>query len=157
MEHVDRTRVGVYGKGFEGILALKVLGLMDGLIQCGAAVSPITDFRLQAATFSERYLGLSARQDESYVKASVLGEVERLRGKRLLLAHGTADGLPRYRPLLLDRGKQAPPPENHRQILPRLLNQQWEESQGGVGISAQGLKPGGQGPRSQGRRSRPRG
>uniref|UniRef100_UPI00398E9326 inactive dipeptidyl peptidase 10-like n=2 Tax=Pristiophorus japonicus TaxID=55135 RepID=UPI00398E9326 len=91
LEFVDQRRVAVFGKAYGGFLTLKLLAATDRLFTCGAAVSPITDFKLYASAFSERYLGRPAREDGVYTVASVLGDVEKLRDQRFLLAHGTAD------------------------------------------------------------------
>ncbi|XP_054831748.1 inactive dipeptidyl peptidase 10-like [Eublepharis macularius] len=91
LPYVDRRRTAVYGKAYGGFLALKLLAVAGDLFKCGAAVAPITSFRFHAATFSERYLGMPAREDAAYTVASVLEEAIRLKDKNVLLVHGTGD------------------------------------------------------------------
>lgn len=88
---IDNRRMGLYGKAFGGYLTLKMLAATDDLFQCAAAVAPITDFRLYSASFSERYLGLPAKEEHAYSMASLLGEVNKLKNDNFLIVHGTAD------------------------------------------------------------------
>nr|XP_015199530.1 PREDICTED: inactive dipeptidyl peptidase 10-like isoform X1 [Lepisosteus oculatus] len=89
--YIDQRRIALYGKGFGGYLTLKMLAATEQRFKCVAAVAPITDFRFYSAAFSERYLGLPAKEESSYSVASLLGEVHKLKGEHFLLLHGTAD------------------------------------------------------------------
>ncbi|XP_047455928.1 inactive dipeptidyl peptidase 10 [Mugil cephalus] len=91
LPYIDDRRIALYGKAFGGYLTLKMLAATDKLFQCTAAVAPITDFRLYSAAFSERYLGLPAKEEHAYSTASVLEEVNKLREENFLILHGTAD------------------------------------------------------------------
>uniref|UniRef100_A0A3B3U694 Dipeptidyl peptidase like 10 n=1 Tax=Poecilia latipinna TaxID=48699 RepID=A0A3B3U694_9TELE len=53
-------------QGYGGYLALMMLKSTDSLVKCAAAMSPVTDWRLYASAFSERYLGLPVRDDSRY-------------------------------------------------------------------------------------------
>ncbi|XP_055021911.1 inactive dipeptidyl peptidase 10 [Boleophthalmus pectinirostris] len=88
---IDDRRMALYGKAFGGYLTLKMLAATDNLFQCAAAVAPITDFRLYSAAFSERYLGLPAKEEHAYSMASLLGEINKLKDENFLIVHGTAD------------------------------------------------------------------
>ncbi|XP_056129435.1 inactive dipeptidyl peptidase 10 [Lampris incognitus] len=91
LPYIDDRRMALYGKGFGGYLTLKLLAATDKLFQCTAAVAPITDFRLYSAAFSERYLGLPAKEEHTYSTASLLEEVNKLKDENFLIVHGTAD------------------------------------------------------------------
>ncbi|XP_040909774.1 inactive dipeptidyl peptidase 10 [Toxotes jaculatrix] len=91
LPYIDDRRVALYGKGFGGYLTLKMLAATDKLFQCTAAMAPITDFRLYSAAFSERYLGLPAKEEHVYLTASLLEEVNKLKDENFLILHGTAD------------------------------------------------------------------
>ncbi|XP_023144822.2 inactive dipeptidyl peptidase 10 [Amphiprion ocellaris] len=91
LPYIDDRRMALYGKAFGGYLTLKMLATTDKLFQCTAAVAPITDFRLYSAAFSERYLGLPAKEEHAYSTASVLEEVNKLKEENFLILHGTAD------------------------------------------------------------------
>uniref|UniRef100_A0A669EJF5 Inactive dipeptidyl peptidase 10 n=1 Tax=Oreochromis niloticus TaxID=8128 RepID=A0A669EJF5_ORENI len=88
LPYIDDRRMALYGKAFGGYLTLKMLAATDKLFQCSAAVAPITDFKLYSAAFSERYLGLPAKEEHT---ASMLEEVNKLKDENFLILHGTAD------------------------------------------------------------------
>ncbi|XP_069509835.1 inactive dipeptidyl peptidase 10-like [Ambystoma mexicanum] len=91
LPYVDRQRIGVYGKAYGGFLTLKLLAATDILFKCGVAVAPITNFRLHASAFSERYLGVPTREDAAYTVASLWDDAPRLKDQHFLLVHGTGD------------------------------------------------------------------
>ncbi|KAM4562251.1 inactive dipeptidyl peptidase 10 isoform 1-T1 [Odontesthes bonariensis] len=91
LPYIDDRRMALYGKAFGGYLTLKMLASTDKLFQCTAAVAPITDFRLYSAAFSERYLGLPAKEEHTYSTASLLEDVTKLKEENFLILHGTAD------------------------------------------------------------------
>ncbi|KAA0707287.1 Inactive dipeptidyl peptidase 10 [Triplophysa tibetana] len=88
---IDGRRIALYGKGFGGYLSLKMLTATDRMFKCAAVMAPVTDFKLYSATFSERYLGLPAKEEHSYVTASLLDDIHKLKDESFLLIHGTAD------------------------------------------------------------------
>ncbi|XP_072301344.1 inactive dipeptidyl peptidase 10-like isoform X2 [Eucyclogobius newberryi] len=88
---IDRTRIALFGKGYGAYLALMLLKSTDSLFKCACAVSPVTDWKLYASAFSERYLGLPLRDDSRYQFSSVLQNVQAFREQTLMLVHGTAD------------------------------------------------------------------
>uniref|UniRef100_A0A3Q2CQY5 Inactive dipeptidyl peptidase 10-like n=1 Tax=Cyprinodon variegatus TaxID=28743 RepID=A0A3Q2CQY5_CYPVA len=90
LPYIDDRRIALFGKALGGYLTLKMLAATDKLFQCAAAAAPITDFKLYAA-FSERYLGLPAKEDHAYLTASVLEEANKLKEENFLILHGTAD------------------------------------------------------------------
>uniref|UniRef100_A0A7N6BVN1 Dipeptidyl-peptidase 6b n=1 Tax=Anabas testudineus TaxID=64144 RepID=A0A7N6BVN1_ANATE len=89
LPYIDDRRMALYGKAFGGYLTLKMLAATDKLFQCAAAMAPITDFRLYSAAFSERYLGLPAKEEHAY---SVRIRIYVLKDENFLILHGTADG-----------------------------------------------------------------
>ncbi|KAA8591327.1 hypothetical protein FQN60_002270 [Etheostoma spectabile] len=91
LPYIDDRRMVLYGKAFGGYLTLKMLAATDKLFQCAAAMAPVTDFRLYSAAFSERYLGLPAKEEHAYSTTSLLEEVNKLKDEHFLILHGTAD------------------------------------------------------------------
>ncbi|CAG03962.1 unnamed protein product, partial [Tetraodon nigroviridis] len=91
LPYIDDHRIVLFGKGFGGYLTLKMSAATEKLFQCSVAMAPITDFRLYSAAFSERYLGLPAKEEHAYSTASLLEEVTKLKDENFLLIHGTAD------------------------------------------------------------------
>ncbi|TNN53562.1 Inactive dipeptidyl peptidase 10 [Liparis tanakae] len=91
LPYIDRTRIAVFGKGYGAYVTLMMLKSTDSLFKCACAMSPVTDWKLYASAFSERYLGLPLRDDSRYQFSSVLQNVQALREQKLMLVHGTAD------------------------------------------------------------------
>eukprot|EP00064_Thunnus_orientalis_P003778 superscaffoldBa00000322_g3789 len=89
--YIDQTRIAVFGKGYGAYLTLMMLKSTDSLFKCACAMSPVTDWKLYASAFSERYLGMPLRDDSRYQFSSVLQNVHALREQTLMLVHGTAD------------------------------------------------------------------
>ncbi|XP_068030843.1 A-type potassium channel modulatory protein DPP6 isoform X1 [Anomalospiza imberbis] len=93
-EHfIDKTRVGVFGKDYGGYLSTYMLpaGEDNQVFTCGAAVSPVTDFRLYASAFSERYLGLHGVDNRAYEISKLSHRVSLLKDQTFLIIHATAD------------------------------------------------------------------
>ncbi|KAM4697616.1 inactive dipeptidyl peptidase 10 [Rhinophrynus dorsalis] len=88
---IDPNRVSIFGKGYGGYIASMILKGNERLFKCGALFAPITDMRLYASAFSERYLGLPSMEENTYQASSVLRGVNGFKDKNLLLIHGTAD------------------------------------------------------------------
>uniref|UniRef100_A0A671W888 Dipeptidyl peptidase like 10 n=1 Tax=Sparus aurata TaxID=8175 RepID=A0A671W888_SPAAU len=66
LPYIDRTRIAVFGKGYGAYLTLMMLKSTDSLFKCACAMSPVTDWKLYASAFSERYLGMPLRDDSRY-------------------------------------------------------------------------------------------
>ncbi|KAM4025880.1 inactive dipeptidyl peptidase 10 [Anomaloglossus baeobatrachus] len=89
--YVDPSRLSIFGKGYGGYIASMILKANERLFRCGALIAPITDMRLYASAFSERYLGMPTAEDNTYQASSVLHNIHGFRVKNLLLVHGMAD------------------------------------------------------------------
>ncbi|XP_061697964.1 inactive dipeptidyl peptidase 10-like isoform X2 [Syngnathoides biaculeatus] len=89
--YIDKTRIAIFGKGYGAYMALMLLKSTDSVFKCACAMSPMTDLKLYASAFSERYLGMPVRDDRRYQFSSVLQNVHALREQTLMLVHGTAD------------------------------------------------------------------
>ncbi|KAL1021891.1 hypothetical protein UPYG_G00019380 [Umbra pygmaea] len=98
LPYIDRARIGIYGKGYGAYLTLMLLRSTP-LIKCAAANSPVIDWKLYASAFSERYFGLTSKNDNRYQVSRVLPNMKGLQGNLMkgpqgpafLLIHGTAD------------------------------------------------------------------
>nr|XP_037847007.1 dipeptidyl aminopeptidase-like protein 6 [Chlorocebus sabaeus] len=94
-QYIDRTRVAVFGKDYGGYLSTYILpakGENQGqTFTCGSALSPITDFKLYASAFSERYLGLHGLDNRAYEMTKVAHRVSMLEEQQFLIIHPTAD------------------------------------------------------------------
>ena len=87
---VDARRIGVFGWSYGGYMTLMLLGKGSSLIAAGAAVAPVTDWRLYDTCYTERYLGLPTNNAQGYAESGVLSVLDGLRSP-LFLAHGMAD------------------------------------------------------------------
>uniref|UniRef100_A0A8C5X9P7 A-type potassium channel modulatory protein DPP6 n=1 Tax=Malurus cyaneus samueli TaxID=2593467 RepID=A0A8C5X9P7_9PASS len=93
-EHfIDKTRVGVFGKDYGGYLSTYMLpaGEEEQVFACGAALSPVSDFKLYASAFSERYLGLHGIDNRAYEISKLSHRVSLLKEQKFLIIHATAD------------------------------------------------------------------
>nr|XP_036855393.1 dipeptidyl aminopeptidase-like protein 6 [Manis javanica] len=94
-QYIDKTRVAVFGKDYGGYLSTYILPAKSEdrgqVFSCGSAVSPITDFKLYASAFSERYLGLHGLDNRAYEVTRVAHRVSALEEQRFLIIHATAD------------------------------------------------------------------
>ncbi|XP_015490893.1 inactive dipeptidyl peptidase 10 isoform X3 [Parus major] len=88
---IDPKRLGIFGKGYGGYITSMVLKSSERLFKCGAVVAPITDMKLYASAFSERYLGIPSKDEITYQASSVLHNLHGLKEVDLLIVHGTAD------------------------------------------------------------------
>jgi dipeptidyl-peptidase-4 len=87
---VDKTRIGICGWGYGGFLALH--GMLDRplLFKAGFAGSPITDWHLYDAVFTERYMEDPKRNQDGWLSSSPLENAKNLSAP-LLLAQATLD------------------------------------------------------------------
>ncbi|KAM4775880.1 inactive dipeptidyl peptidase 10 isoform 3-T3 [Cyanocitta cristata] len=88
---IDPKRLGIFGKGYGGYITSMILKSSERLFKCGAVVAPITDMKLYASAFSERYLGIPSKEEITYQTSSVLHNLHGLKEVDLLIVHGTAD------------------------------------------------------------------
>uniref|UniRef100_A0A8C3BD58 A-type potassium channel modulatory protein DPP6 n=1 Tax=Cairina moschata TaxID=8855 RepID=A0A8C3BD58_CAIMO len=91
--YIDKMRVGVFGKDYGGYLSTYMLpaGEENQVFACGAALSPLTDFKLYASAFSERYLGLHGIDNRAYEITKLAHRVSLLKEQTFLIIHATAD------------------------------------------------------------------
>jgi dipeptidyl-peptidase-4 len=90
MPWIDARRIGVFGWSYGGYMTLMLLAKGSNLIAAGAAVAPVTDWRLYDTAYTERYLGGPRENAQGYEDSSVLAVLGGLKSS-LFLAHGMAD------------------------------------------------------------------
>ncbi|KAK6482992.1 inactive dipeptidyl peptidase 10-like isoform X1 [Huso huso] len=90
LPYIDPDRIGIFGKGYGGYITLMMLKSTDEL-KCAVAMAPVTEWKLYASAFSERYIGLPSKEESFYQISSVLHNVQGLKEKNVMLIHGTAD------------------------------------------------------------------
>jgi dipeptidyl-peptidase-4 len=87
---VDPDRIGIWGWSYGGYMTTYALTHAPGTFAAGAAVAPVTDWRLYDSIYTERYMGSPEENPEGYAMGSVLGSVANLVDP-LLVIHGTGD------------------------------------------------------------------
>lgn len=87
---IDAKRIGVFGWSYGGFMTLMLLAKGSDVIAAGAAVAPVTDWRLYDTAYTERYLDTPAGNPDGYAESSVFSSLNGLKSP-LFLAHGMAD------------------------------------------------------------------
>uniref|UniRef100_A0A2K5F1X4 Dipeptidyl peptidase like 10 n=1 Tax=Aotus nancymaae TaxID=37293 RepID=A0A2K5F1X4_AOTNA len=90
-DFMDRNQYALLLIGYGGYIASMILKSDEKLFKCGSVVAPITDLKLYASAFSERYLGMPSKEESTYQAASVLHNIHGLKEENILIIHGTAD------------------------------------------------------------------
>jgi len=86
----DLSRIGIFGHSYGGFMTLMCLCRAGDRFKAGAAVAPVSDWRLYDTHYTERYLGNPAVDPTAYELSSVLPYLQQL-SRPLLLVHGMAD------------------------------------------------------------------
>jgi len=86
----DADRIGIWGWSYGGYMASFALTHAPGVFAAGAAVAPVTDWRLYDSIYTERYMGTPFENPSGYAAGSVLDAVGDLVDP-LLVIHGTGD------------------------------------------------------------------
>ena len=87
---VNANRIGIWGWSYGGYMTALALTHAPGAFAAGAAVAPVTDWRLYDSVYTERYMGTPAENPSGYATGSVLNAVGDL-ADPLLVIHGTGD------------------------------------------------------------------
>ena len=87
---VDPDRIGIWGWSYGGYMTIYALTHAPGVFAAGAAVAPVTDWRLYDSVYTERYMGTPEANPEGYAAGSVLDDIAKL-ADPLLVIHGTGD------------------------------------------------------------------
>ncbi len=90
LPYVDSTRIGIWGWSYGGYMTCLAMFKAPGVFASGAAVAPVTDWRLYDTIYTERYMKRPEDNPEGYEDSAPLNFVEGLEAPFLLI-HGTAD------------------------------------------------------------------
>ncbi|MBN3307412.1 DPP10 peptidase, partial [Amia calva] len=91
LPYIDPARIGIFGKAYGGFVTLMMLKSTEIRFKCSVAMSPVTNWKLYASAFSERYIGLPSVGESNYQVSSVLHNLQGLTEHNVMLIHGTAD------------------------------------------------------------------
>jgi len=86
---VDSKRVGIYGWSYGGFMTLYAM-THGKAFAAGVAGAPVTDWRHYDTIYTERYMGLPARNEDGYKASSPVHAAGNLEGK-LMLVHNFQD------------------------------------------------------------------
>jgi dipeptidyl-peptidase-4 len=109
---VDAKRIGIWGWGYGGYLALRCAFWNSSGFKVAFAGAPVADWRQYDAAFAERYLKGPTENAYGYNESAVSEQVKRFKGK-VLIAQGTGDrkahisGVYSLIDELIDEGKYA--------------------------------------------------
>lgn len=87
---VDPNRIGIWGWSFGGFMTCNAMVNAPDVFRAGAAVAPVTDWRLYDTIYTERYMGHPADNPDGYRDSSPVNFASQLKGA-LFIAHGTSD------------------------------------------------------------------
>ncbi len=87
---VDPERIGIWGWSYGGYMTIYALTHAPGVFAAGAAVAPVTDWRLYDSIYTERYMSTPTANPAGYAAGSVLDAVGAMVDP-LLIIHGTGD------------------------------------------------------------------
>lgn len=90
LAYVDGARIGIWGWSYGATMTLEAMFHAPDVFKAGAAVAPVSDWRLYDTIYTERYMGRPQDNPEGYRNASPVNQAAKLQGA-LLLAHGTGD------------------------------------------------------------------
>jgi dipeptidyl-peptidase-4 len=90
LPYVDGERIGIWGWSYGGYMTLMALFNAPDAFRAGAAVAPVSDWRLYDSIYTERYMKLPEDNAEGYEASAPITHADRLEGG-LLVLHGDAD------------------------------------------------------------------
>jgi len=87
---IDTNRMAVHGWSFGGFMTTSLMTRYPGTFKLGVAGGPVIDWKYYEIMYTERYMDKPNENPDGYKKANLLGYVDQLRGK-LLMIHGMDD------------------------------------------------------------------
>jgi dipeptidyl-peptidase-4 len=90
LPYVDAQRIGIWGWSYGGYMASLCILRGAEVFRTAAAVAPVTHWGLYDSIYTERYMRRPVDNPEGYAATAPLADVEKLKG-RFLLVHGLAD------------------------------------------------------------------
>jgi dipeptidyl-peptidase-4 len=87
---IDTGRMAIHGWSFGGFMTTTLMTRAPGKFKLGVAGGPVMDWKYYEIMYTERYMDKPSENPEGYQKANLLGYVDKLKGK-LLLIHGMDD------------------------------------------------------------------
>jgi dipeptidyl-peptidase 4 len=90
LPYIDAARVAVSGWSYGGFMTLHLMTEKGAGFVAGASGAPPTDWSFYDTCYTERYMGTPANNPAGYAQSDILGRLDNLSG-RLLLLKGLSD------------------------------------------------------------------
>lgn len=90
LPYVDAKRIGVHGWSFGGFMTTTLMTRLPETFKVGVAGGPVIDWTYYEIMYTERYMDSPQDNKDGYEKNNLLGYVDKLKGK-LLMIHGAQD------------------------------------------------------------------
>jgi len=90
LPYVDQKNMGLYGWSFGGFNTINFMLKYPDIFKAAVAGGPVTDWKYYEVMYTERYMDTPQENPEGYAASDLTGQVEKLKGK-LLLIHGLQD------------------------------------------------------------------
>lgn len=87
---VDTSRIGVHGWSYGGFMTTSLMTNHPNIFKVGVAGGPVIDWKYYEVMYGERYMDTPDENPDGYANNSLLGKVDKLKG-RLLIIHGAMD------------------------------------------------------------------
>ncbi|XP_062141261.1 inactive dipeptidyl peptidase 10 isoform X1 [Drosophila sulfurigaster albostrigata] len=94
LKFIDPLRICAFGWGYGGYAsAMMLIDDSQQVLQCAVAINPIVSFGYHYSFFTERYIPLKGDYLRALQEADLTMKAGNIKGRNLMLMHGTADTL----------------------------------------------------------------
>ncbi|KAH8397884.1 hypothetical protein KR222_004796 [Zaprionus bogoriensis] len=94
LKFIDPLRICAFGWGYGGYAAsMMLIDDSQQVLQCAVAINPIVSFGYHYSFFTERYIPLKGDYLRALQEADLTMKAGNIKGRNLMLMHGTADRL----------------------------------------------------------------
>ncbi|XP_016962897.1 inactive dipeptidyl peptidase 10 isoform X2 [Drosophila biarmipes] len=94
LKFIDPLRICAFGWGYGGYASsMMLIDDSQQVLQCAVAINPIVNFGFHYSFFTERYIPLKGDYLRALQEADLTMKAGNIKGRNLMLMHGTADTL----------------------------------------------------------------
>ncbi|XP_017851736.1 inactive dipeptidyl peptidase 10 isoform X2 [Drosophila busckii] len=94
LKFIDPLRICAFGWGYGGYVStMMLIDDSQQVLQCAVAINPIVSFGYHYSFFTERYIPLKGDYLRALQEADLTMKAGNIKGRNLMLMHGTADTL----------------------------------------------------------------
>ncbi|XP_023224997.1 dipeptidyl peptidase 4-like isoform X1 [Centruroides sculpturatus] len=90
---INPSHIAIWGWSYGGYVAATALADENTVFKCAISVAPVTSWQYYDSAYTERYMGTPQPLDNylGYERSDLIKKASKLKGKKFLLIHGTAD------------------------------------------------------------------